>query len=131
MTNLTERTLGYGFGLLGGVLTLVGALVSGVTGLVDLTLGRNFGAGASGSEAAVLLVIGALALFFSYLAYRSWSDRPIAGGVLLVVLGVLGWGALGLGTNLPALVGALFVLLGGILFLVVPLERRITHAAPA
>lgn len=131
MTNLTERTLGYGFGLLGGVLILLGALVSGVASAVDFALGRAYGAGAFGSEAAILVVIGALALFFAYLAHRSWSDRPIASGVLLVVLGFLGWGALDFGSNLPALLGALFVMLGGILFLVVPLESRISRALPA
>lgn len=131
MTNLTERTLGYGFGLLGGVLVLLGALISGVTSVVDLTMGRSFGAASTASEAAVLLVIGALSLLFAYLAYRTWSDRPIVGGIVLVVLGFIGWGALGFGTNLAALVGSLFVVLGGILFLLMPLTSRINRALPA
>ena len=131
MTNWTERNLGYGLGLVGGGLILLGAIVSGVIGLVDLAVGHLFGAAASVGEAAVLFVVGGLAVLFAYLGYRPWSNRPIAAGVLLVVLGALAWGAMGFGANLIALIGALLVLLGGVLYLVVPVERHLGVAAPA
>jgi len=123
MTNLTERGLGYGFGLLGGVLLLVGSLVSFLFGVVDLATGHPFGALAAATLGVLWLVIGALALFFAYLGYHGWSDRPLASAVLLVVLAVVGWAFLGLGANVVVLVGGLFALLGGVLFLVQPAKQ--------
>jgi hypothetical protein len=131
MTQWTERTVGYGLAIVGGGLILLGALLSGVVGAVDLAVGHLGGAAASAAQAVVLLVVGALAVLFAYLGYRPWSDRPIAAGVLLVVLGALAWGAMGFGSNLAALVGALLVLLGGVLYLVVPLERHVGAALAA
>lgn len=131
MSNLTERNLGFGFGLLGGGLVVLAGLVSLVVGAVDLAMGRLFGAMSAGTEGVVLLVIGGLALLFAYLAHRAWKDRPIVGGVLLVVIAALGWGVLGLGANVIALVGAIFVFLSGVLFLVEPLKSGVTSAATA
>jgi hypothetical protein len=123
MSNLSERRLGYGFGLLGGGLILLGSLVSVLVGVVDLALGRPYGALSSVSLAAILFVVGGLAMFFAWLARHDWGDRPLASGVLLVVIAVVGWAFLGLGENVISLIGSLFVLLGGVLFLVEPATR--------
>ncbi|MCI4334983.1 MAG: hypothetical protein L3K04_05090 [Thermoplasmata archaeon] len=131
MVHLSETRLGYGFGLLGGSLLLLGGLVSLVVGFVDLVVGHPFGAISSAGLAVVLFVVGALAIFFAWLAHHDWSDRPTAGGVLLVVLAVIGWAFLGLGANVVALIGALFVFLGGVLFLVEPAKRVALAAATA
>ena len=129
MTNLTERTLAYGFGLLGGALMLLGSIVTFVLAGVDFAFGHARGAISSVALGVVLLVVGVLVLFFAYLGHREWSNRPLACGVLLVTLAVVGWAFLGLGSNLVALIGALFAFLGGILFLVEPAKRIVT--APA
>jgi hypothetical protein len=131
MSTLTERNLGFGFGMLGGGLVALAGLVSLVVGAIDLAIGRYFGALNAGTEGIVLLVIGGLAMLFAYLSHRTWKDRPIVGGVLLVVIAALGWGVLGLGANVIALVGAIFVFLAGVLYLVVPLKTSVTSAAPA
>jgi hypothetical protein len=131
MSDLTERKLGWGFGLLGGLLIVVAAIVSVMVGTVDLATGRTMGALDAGSEAILLFVVGALGLFFSYLAYRSWSDHPITSGILLVVIAVIGWGVLGLGGNVIALVGALFVFLAGLLFLLQPALSSVKSLATA
>ena len=120
MTDLTERTLGWGFGLLGAVLIVAGGLVAAVQGMVSLFGGHLAGAGASGGLAVVLIVIGALAGLFAFLGYRGWRDRPLVSGVLLMAIAVVGWVALGLGANLLALVGGLFVFLAGLLYAVGP-----------
>jgi len=131
MANLTERRLGYGFGLLGGGLILLGSLVSLFVGMVDLAVGRPSGALSSGSLAIVLFVIGGLAIFFAWLARHDWADRPLASGVLLVVISAVGWAFLGLGANVIALVGAIFVFVGGVLFLVEPAKNAVTSVVPA
>ncbi|HTT72815.1 MAG TPA: hypothetical protein VMG99_01505 [Thermoplasmata archaeon] len=131
MTNLTERTLAYGFGLLGGGLILLGAVVTFVFGAVDLLLGHAVSAANSVSLGVVLLVVGALVLLFAYLGHRDWSDRPLASGILLVTLAVIGWAFLGLGANVVALIGALFAFLGGLLFLIEPAKRIVTGPASA
>ncbi len=129
MTNLTERTLAFGFGLLGGALMLLGSLMTFVLAGVDFALGHAHGAISSVALGVVLLVVGVLVLFFAYLGHRVWTDRPLASGILLVTLAAVGWAFLGLGANVVALVGALFAFLGGILYLVEPAKRFVT--APA
>lgn len=130
MVELTERKLGYGFGLLGGALFLVGAVLSVAVGTIDLVFRHPFGALGAMSEAVVLAVVGGLALFFAYLGHKTWSDRPLVSGVLLALLAGVGWLALGLGANVIALVGALFVFLAGVLFLIEP-TRHVVSAAVA
>jgi hypothetical protein len=126
MVELTERRLGYGFGLLGGGLILVGALLSFVVGAVDLVARYPYGAIGMLTGAVILLVIGGLALFFAYLGHGAWSSRPLASGILLVLLAAIGWLVLGLGTNVVALVGALFVFLAGVLYLIEPTRHAIS-----
>lgn len=128
MVELTERRLGYGFGLLGGGLILLGALVSVVTGTVDFVTQHMFGALGAMSAAVILFVVGGLALFFAYLGHKAWSDRPLVSGILLVLLAGIGWLALGLGANVIALVGALFVFLAGVLFLIEPTRHAVSTA---
>jgi hypothetical protein len=120
MSDLTERRLGWGFGLLGGLLFIAGAIVSGAVGAFDLAVGHPMSALGAGTAAVLLFVVGALALFFSYLAHRPWQDRPLTAGILLVVVAAIGWGVLALGGNVLAIVGAVFVFLAGALLLVEP-----------
>lgn len=131
MSQITERSLGYGFGLLGGVLIGIAAILSLVVGAVDLVAGRGFGAINAGAEAIVLFVVAGLAVFFAYLAHTAWSNRPLASGVMLVVIAAIGWAVLGLGTNVIAVIGAIFVFLAGILFLVEPTRSAVASVTTA
>jgi hypothetical protein len=128
MVELTERKLGYGFGLLGGVLILLGALLSWTTGAIDLIAHHPFGALGAMSAAVILFVVGGLALFFAYLGHKAWSDRPLVSGILLVLLAGIGWLVLGLGGNVIALIGALFVFLAGVLMLIEPARHAVSAA---
>lgn len=123
MAELTEARVGFGLGLLGGILIALGGLVSLAIGTADLVMGRSIGALAAGSEGVVLLVVGGLAVFFAWLGRRAWSARPLASGILLVVVAVLAWAVVGVEGNLLALVGSLFVVLAGVLFLLEPAKR--------
>jgi hypothetical protein len=131
MENATEREMGHLFGLIGGVLILGGGLFAIAFGITDLALGRLSHAAGSLAAAVVLLVVGALVVLFAHLAEHGWRDRPFATGVLLVVLPVIGWVALGFGANLLALVGGIFALLAGILYLIEPTHRAAAALASA
>jgi hypothetical protein len=73
---------------------------------------------ALGSQAIVLLVLGFLAALFAYLGSHGWRDRPLASGIVLLVIALLGWFLVGPGAGLLVLVGGIFVFLAGILYLV-------------
>jgi len=118
MSDLTERGVAWGLGVVGGVLFLAAALVSLAVGTFDLAVGHAMSALGAGTEAVVLFVVGALALFFSYLAHRPWQSHAFTAGVLLVVIAAIGWVVLGFGGNLLALLGAVFVFLAGVLYLI-------------
>jgi hypothetical protein len=131
MAELNEQRLGYGFGLLGGALIALGGLVSLIVGTADLFLGRPNGAVGAASDAVILFVVGGLAMFFAWLARHDWSARPLASGVLLVVLAVVGWAIVGIDASLLALIGSLFAFLAGVLFLLQPAQRAVAAVASA
>jgi len=123
MVELSEQRLGCGFGLLGGALIALGGLASLIVGTADLILGRPYGAIGAASNAVVLFVVGGLAMFFAWLAHHDWRSRPLASGILLVVLAVIGWAIVGIDSSLLALIGSLFAFLAGVLFLIEPAKQ--------
>jgi hypothetical protein len=126
MENLTERTLGHLFGLIGGALIIVGAVIAAA-----LLLGHAFAAMGAVGEAVVLAVVGALVLLFAYLGEHEWGTKPVVSGVLLVLLALISWAVLGLGVNAIALVGGIFVLLAGALYLIEPSQKAFRAVASA
>jgi hypothetical protein len=123
MENATEREIGHLFGLIGGVLVLAGGLFATAYGVTDLVLGHAAAAAAALGGAVVLFVVGGLVLLFAHLANHGWEARPVASGVVLVVLALVDWAALGFGPNVLALVGGILALLAGVLYLVEPTQR--------
>jgi hypothetical protein len=121
-----ERAIGHLFGIVGGALMWLGGIVAAAFGIAAAAMGHGLGFElALLSEAILLFVVGGLVLLFAHLGEHGWRDRPLASGILLVVLAVVGWGVLGLGGNLLAVVGALFAFLAGVLYLIEPTR----HAA--
>ncbi len=131
MAEWTEQRLGYGFGLLGAGLIALGGLVGLVTGAADLALGHPLGALGAVSAAIVLLVVGGLAGFFAWIGRHDWSGRPMASGILLIVIAVIGWAVVGIDASLLALIGSLFVFLAGILFVLEPARRAASSVVSA
>ena len=123
MESTSERTVGHLLGLVGGALILLGGLVSLAFGIADAVLGRLAGAAGALSGAVVLFVVGALVLWFAHMGEHAWKDRPVTTGVLLVVLAVVSWAALGFGSQVLALVGGIFALIAGVLYLIEPTHR--------
>jgi len=129
MEHTTEREMGHLFGLIGGILVLAGGLFAAAFGVTDLALGHLAGAASSLAAAVVLFVVGALIVLFAHLADHDWKGRPFASGVVLVVLAFVGWAALGFGANVLALVGAIFALLAGVLYLIEPTQHAVSAIA--
>jgi hypothetical protein len=131
MENLSERAMGHLFGLIGGALIIVGGVIAAAFGVADLLLGHAIGAMGAFGEAVVLAVVGALVLLFAYLGEQDWKDKPVVSGVLLVLLALISWAVLGLGVNVLALVGGIFVLLAGALYLIEPGQKAFHAVASA
>ena len=128
MAEVTEQRLGFGLGLLGGILIGLGGIVSLLLGTADLILGHPIGALSAASEGVLLLVVGGLAVLFGWLGHRSWSGHPITSGVMLILVAVIGWVLVGIGSSLLGLIGSLFVFLAGVLYLLDPAQRAIRVA---
>lgn len=131
MENISERTMGHLFGLIGGALIIVGAAIAAAFGVADLLLGHAFAAMGAGGEAIVLGVVGALVLLFAYLGEHGWAEKPVVSGVLLVLLAIISWAVLGLGVNALAIIGGIFTLLAGALYLIEPSQKAFHAVASA
>jgi hypothetical protein len=131
MSEFGWKRLGHLFGWLGGALLALGGLVALIFGTVVLAFGHPLAAVGAISTALVLFVVAALSVFFASLGRREGTDGMAVSGVLLVVLALVGWAMLGLGANVLALLGALFVLLAGVLYLVEPTRKLVVAAVPS
>jgi|HubBroStandDraft_4_1064222.scaffolds.fasta_scaffold284880_2 hypothetical protein len=131
MSEYGWKRLGHLFAWIGGGLFALGALVALIFGTVLGALGRPVAAIDSISAALVLVVVAVLAVVFASLGRREGTDGSVVAGVLLIVLSVVGWAMLGLGANVLALLGALFVFLAGLLYLVDPARKVVTAAVPS
>ncbi len=131
MEQATEREVGHLFGLIGGVLVAAGGLFAVAYGVANLAIGHLAAGSASLGAAVVLFVVGGLIFLFAHLAEHGWKDRALASGVMLAVLAIVAWVALGFGANFLALIGGIFALLAGILYLIGPTQRAATAWASA
>jgi len=113
-----DRRLALIFGVVAAVLLVADALLRFLVGVAFLVTGKNFQALGSASEAVIFLVVGLIIGFFAVLGRTRDADRSLAVGVILIVLAIVGWLALGFSSSLLAILAAVFTLISGILFLV-------------
>lgn len=113
-----DRRLALIFGVIGAVLLVAAAAIRLLVGVVLLATGHQLDALGSVNEAVVFLVVGLIIGFFSILGRSRGADRSVTVGVVLIVLALVGWLALGFGSSVLAILGAVFTLIAGILFLV-------------
>jgi hypothetical protein len=118
MTADGDRRLAMIFGLIAAVLLVTAAILRLLVGAAFFVTGRELAALGSANEAVIFLVLGLVIGFFSLMGRSRTADGSLAVGVILVVLAVVGWLALGFGGSLLALLAAVFTLIAGILFLV-------------
>jgi hypothetical protein len=118
MTEQGDRRIASIFGILGAVFLGIEALVDLLRGVVYFAL-RHGTPGVSALGQSVLLLVMALLIgFFAVLGSTRGSERSLVVGVVLIVLAVIGWAALGFGASVLGLVGSILVLVSGIVFLV-------------
>ena len=118
MTADSDRRLAGLLGILGAVLIALEAAFDLVRGVVYLAIGHAaFGLDAF-SQALILLVFGLLVGVFAVVGGQRREARATVAGAVLLVLVVVGWLALGVGSGLVALLGLLLVLVAGVVFLV-------------
>ncbi|MCI4368867.1 MAG: hypothetical protein L3K09_04815 [Thermoplasmata archaeon] len=129
MANWTEERVALALGLSGGLVFLVGAFVTLLTGSVDLVTGRLTGALDLWSDALLLSVLGGLAMLFSYLGHSTWRDRPFSAALVLIVVALLAAAVLGPGTVVFTLIGAMLVGVAGVLYLIDPMTRAVHYVA--
>ena len=113
-----DRRLAMIFGVLAAVLLVLASLVRFLVGVAFLATGHQFAALGAGGEAVIFLVLALLIGFFALFGRSRTPDRSVAAGVILVVLAIVGWLALGFAGSLLAILAAVFTLISGILFLV-------------
>ena len=118
MTSGGTRGLAFLFGLFSALLFIVAAVISFVGGFVFLAFGTGGLAVGAFSRSLLNVVFGVMVGGFTVFGRSSVRDRSVAAGVVLVVLALLAWFALGLGRDLVGLFAALFGLIAGILYLV-------------
>ncbi|HTZ61107.1 MAG TPA: hypothetical protein VMC82_00435 [Thermoplasmata archaeon] len=118
MTADGDRRLGLIFGVVSAVLLVVDAVLRFLVGIIFFATGREIAALGSANSAVIFLVLGLVIGFFAFLGRSRGPDRSLAAGVILIVLALVGWLALGFGGSLLAILAAVFALVAGILFLV-------------
>jgi len=106
------------FGVLGAILLIVAAAADFIGGFVLLAFGSGGHALGAWGRSVIDIVMALLVGLFSVFGRSGDRERTLAAGVVLVVLAFVGWFALGLAGEILALVGVLFALIAGILFLV-------------
>ncbi|HYB79781.1 MAG TPA: hypothetical protein VEG66_08515 [Thermoplasmata archaeon] len=113
-----NRGIAFMFGVLGAILLIVAAAADFIGGFVLLAFGSGGHALGAWGRSVIDIVMALLVGLFSVFGRSGDRERTLAAGVVLVVLAFVGWFALGLAGEILALVGVLFALIAGILFLV-------------
>ena len=110
-------SLGSVLGFVGGILILLGSVVTFFFGVAVAAIHHSFlegiGATALALEQAVVAVI---LLFFTALAARRSRDYALAGGVVLLLVSLIGLVFLGGGVLI--VIGFILTLIAGVLFVI-------------
>jgi len=118
MTDGGDRRIAVAFGLLGAVLLVLEGLVDLVRGVVYLAIGRGLQAYGPFDQAVILVVMGLVVGLFAVLGRAHAEGRSLLAGIVLIVLAVIGWLGLGFGSGVLGLLGTVFLLISGVVFLV-------------
>lgn len=118
LTEAGDRRVAALLGLLGGVLIGLDGLLDLARGVFYLVVGHSGHALYPFDQGVVEIVVALLVVLFSLIGGIRRESRPIVAGAVLVVLVAVGWFALGLGSGLLAILGAVLALVAGVVFLV-------------
>lgn len=117
MVDDSDRKIGAALGLVGSVLIALDGLLDVARGVVYLAIGRAGHAFQPFDQGLVLLVVGFISALFSLLGGVRRDAHATVAGAVLVVVAIVGWLVLGLGSGLLTILGGVLVLVGGVVFL--------------
>ncbi len=112
-----DRRLGAALGLIGAVLLALGGLVDLARGLWDLAVRHGLSTIPAVDEGIVAIVVALLVGVFAVLGGLRSEDRAMVAGVVLIVIAIVGWLALGFGSGLLAILATVFIVIAGVVFL--------------
>ena len=118
MAGSGNRGLAFVFGALSAIFFILAAAVNFFGGFFFLFAGSGSHALGAWGRSVIDVVVALMVGLFTVLGRSGDHDRTLAAGIILVVLAFIGWFALGLTGEIVALVGVLFALVAGILYLV-------------
>jgi hypothetical protein len=118
MSSAGDRQLAMVLGIVGALLIVLEGLVDLVRGVVFVAFGHGYLGVSFVGQSVLFIVVGLLIGFFALIGRTRGGERSLAAGVILVVLAIVGWLALGFASGVLALLGSVFVLVSGILYLV-------------
>jgi hypothetical protein len=117
MSDGGDRRLGFIFAAIGAALFLLAGVLGLISGAVFLALGHGAHGLDAWSHAVVLLVLGLIVGVFAMIGRGRGRDQALMAGVVLLVLALVGWLALGLGFGLLSILGEVCVVVGALVFL--------------
>jgi hypothetical protein len=110
-----SKSLARTFGFLGGILILIGSVVTFFSGVVFAAIDRSLREGLGSTALAFEQgVVGVLLLFFVALSGSRPSEYAVAGGVVLAVVSIVV--LVFLTGGVLVLIGAILTLVAGVLF---------------
>lgn len=118
MADAGDRRVAAVLGVIGAVLIGLDGLIDVARGVLYLAIGRGARAFLPFDQGLVFLVVALLIGVFSVLGGVRREASAIVAGAVLVVLAVVGWLALGLGSGLLSVLGTILALVAGVVFLV-------------
>lgn len=114
----SNRALAFLFGVLGAVLVVLEGLVDLIRSAFFLAVGHPFVAFDEFTRSVLFVVLGIVLVLFAALGRNRGNDRALAAGVVMIVLALLGIFLLGFANGVLGLLGSIFVLIGGLLFII-------------
>jgi|SRR5208282_5762954 len=118
MSRYGNRSIGFLFGLLGSFLIVLEGFIDFVRSAFFLAIGHPLVALGAFTASVLFVVLGVVLAGFVFLGRAHRRERALASGVVLVVVALLGLLLLGFANTILGLLGAIFVLIAGLLYII-------------
>jgi len=117
MSGASDLRIASWFGLLGAALLFVQGIVDLLLGVISLAVKHPGPAFGVFDQGVILVVVGIIVAFFAAVGRLRGEGRSVVAGVVLIVLALVGWIALGFGSGILALLGSVLIVVSGVVYL--------------